>query len=149
MASISEFEYTKDWRDHDDFPTRETSESQVREDIQLLFDELKSYINDTVVAAINNHETRIAALGGGGTVTHDILGDDSVQNNNIQDGAITSDKFDDEVNEYMNELIENGITNLTSDSGDYYDDLADAVKAIVKNMSMSRSNDEWGVYPVE
>lgn len=43
--SYTKLEFTKDWNNPADFPTIETSEAQVRADIQLLFDECKAAIN--------------------------------------------------------------------------------------------------------
>ena len=48
--SISLFSYTKDWTNPQDFPTVETSEAQVRADIQLLYDEAKDKINEIITA---------------------------------------------------------------------------------------------------
>ena len=39
------FSYTKDWNSADDFPTIETDETQVRADMQCLYDEVRDYIN--------------------------------------------------------------------------------------------------------
>ena len=136
MAIISEnLEFSKEWTDSDDFPTREYSEDKVRDDIQYLFDELKNYINTIVVAAINNHESRIAALGGGGSVGHDVLEDDAIENNNIADKAITPEKFDDDVEEYVGDIVTEGLAQLFDESGDYYDDLTDLIKTTVRNMT--------------
>lgn len=136
MAIISEnLEFSKEWTDSDDFPTREYSEDKVRDDIQYLFDELKNYINTIVVAAINNHESRIAALGGGGSVGHDVLEDNAIENNNIADKAITPEKFDDDVEEYVGDIVTEGLAQLFDESGDYYDDLTDLIKTTVRNMT--------------
>ena len=37
--------YTKDWNSSDDFPTIETDETQVRADMQFLYDEVRDYLN--------------------------------------------------------------------------------------------------------
>jgi hypothetical protein len=42
--------YTKDWRNPADFPTVETDESQVREDMQILFDEARNALNALIDA---------------------------------------------------------------------------------------------------
>lgn len=151
MAKIidQDFEFSKNWEDRDDFPTRETLESKVREDIQLLFDELKNYINDTVIAAINNHENRIATLGGGGTVEHDYLGDEIVWTDNIKDEAVTGDKLaadsvtpsklDEAVDEYVEDLFEEFFAVALTTGGATYPDLASYVKHIVNEMELT----EW------
>lgn len=42
--------YQKDWNSSDDFPTIETDETQVRSDMQALYDEIADYINGTANA---------------------------------------------------------------------------------------------------
>lgn len=51
--SISKIELTKSWRNASDFPTYESSETQVREDLQCLFDEIAAYINNTLTEAVD------------------------------------------------------------------------------------------------
>ena len=46
-------EYTKDWKNATDFPTYEPSETKVREDMQYLFDEIKTFVNDKLVTPMN------------------------------------------------------------------------------------------------
>ena len=50
--ALPELAFTKDWNYADDFPTVETDEETVRSDIQLLFDEIKDYINNLLLGAI-------------------------------------------------------------------------------------------------
>ena len=45
-------EFEKNWENKDQFPTYETSETQVRKDLQCLHDETKAYINDQLLPAI-------------------------------------------------------------------------------------------------
>jgi hypothetical protein len=52
--SIQQFEFSKTWRDKSAFPTYQTSETQVREDLQCLHDEMADYVNNTLVPAINS-----------------------------------------------------------------------------------------------
>jgi len=54
--SYKELSYTKDWRNAEDFPTVEADERKVRADMQFLFDEIKNYINEVLVAALNSTE---------------------------------------------------------------------------------------------
>lgn len=44
-TSLPELSYTKDWRNSTDFPTYQANETQVREDMQCLYDEIKAYID--------------------------------------------------------------------------------------------------------
>ena len=46
--ALSTFQYSKSWRDPQDFPTFEENEEQVRDDMQLLFDEARDAINRLV-----------------------------------------------------------------------------------------------------
>lgn len=97
MSTISNnFSFSKEWTDADDFPTKEYSEPQVRADIQQLFDELKDYINNVVVAGINDNASSIAALGGGGQVDTNSLADDCVTAEKIKDGELTELKYADD-----------------------------------------------------
>lgn len=43
---IERLQYTKDWKNPSDFPTIETSETKVRSDMQLLYDETRDYGRD-------------------------------------------------------------------------------------------------------
>lgn len=136
MASINELEYTKDWTDRDDFPTKEYAESQVRADIQYLFDEIRSYINTTLVPLLGQHSDQIAKLGGGGEVGHDTIADNAIQENNILDGSVTTekiaegsitpDRFDDmEVSSYVEDIATeviqtSGVTGVKGSSEEVY-----------------------------
>lgn len=51
---ISDFSYTKSWRSSADFPTVENDETQVREDMQCLFDEVRDFINLRLIPAVNS-----------------------------------------------------------------------------------------------
>lgn len=42
---IEQLSFTKDWTKPEDFPTLETDETKVRADMQLLFDEIRQYLN--------------------------------------------------------------------------------------------------------
>ena len=46
------FKYTKSWRSPEDFPTVETDEAKVRDDLQSLFDEAAAGIN-ALIDAVN------------------------------------------------------------------------------------------------
>lgn len=49
---IDRLQYTKDWKNVEDFPTYEPNEEQVREDQQLLFDEIRDYLNDVLSPSV-------------------------------------------------------------------------------------------------
>lgn len=57
--SIEQFSFSKSWRDSDAFPTYEDDETQVRDDLQCLHDELAAYVNETVVPRLNADESGI------------------------------------------------------------------------------------------
>ena len=46
--SLSDFALTKSWRDADQFPTYEDQEAKVRDDMQILFDELSVGLNKLI-----------------------------------------------------------------------------------------------------
>ena len=81
--SISKFEFTKRWTNPADFPTHETSEAQVRSDMQALHDEARNYIDEKLIPEVENElalkatkdEIRGIVLGQipDGTLTHDKL----------------------------------------------------------------------------
>lgn len=50
--AFDKFQFTKNWNNPDDFPTVELSEEKVRADMQLLHDEVKNYLNDTLIPAV-------------------------------------------------------------------------------------------------
>lgn len=50
--AFDKIQFTKNWNNPDDFPTVELSEEKVRADMQLLHDEVKNYINDTLIPAV-------------------------------------------------------------------------------------------------
>jgi len=59
--AITTFSFTKDWTNPTDFPTIETSEAQVRADLQILHNETRDKINEligdynvTVASALTN-----------------------------------------------------------------------------------------------
>lgn len=127
MAEIQDFEFSKNWEDSDDFPTREASEKKVRQDIQLLFDELKDHLNEVVHGAVNDLYSRVAAVGGGGHVEHEVIADDAIESNNLADNAVTTEKLEDncvtadkldesvkdEINESINTAVSEQCSKLT------------------------------------
>ena len=50
--AFDKLQFTKNWNNPDDFPTVELSEEKVRADMQLLHDEVKNYINGTLIPAV-------------------------------------------------------------------------------------------------
>lgn len=99
--SVNEFEFSKNWNDAADFPTHEPDERQVRADIQLLYDEIKSYINDQIVVALNNIAGAVESLTNltvpDNSITYEKLhrdqGEEAVDTGAIRNGAITSEKI--------------------------------------------------------
>lgn len=63
--ALDKLQFTKNWNNPDDFPTVELSEEKVRADMQLLHDEVKNYLNDTLIPAVvadgDTEEHRAAA----------------------------------------------------------------------------------------
>lgn len=56
---IPALRFTKDWTNPADFPAYESNEAQVREDLQHLHNETKTFINEQVVPRINAAQTQI------------------------------------------------------------------------------------------
>lgn len=121
MIGDTEYKLSKDWTNASDFPTYEENEEKVREDMQLLFDELRDCIND-LVGKISAANIRCSALGDGvfaGGSIHEALakvleeaqgaaagdipdgtikvvklhGDFALPTEKIADGAVTSAKI--------------------------------------------------------
>lgn len=109
---IPKLKFTKLWTNHDDFPTVETREEVVRSDMQLLFNEIRDYINATlsgVVSTIGDTLTALQGKAGAGrigfTKTAAIDRENvqdaiecvqaqlvNVSQGGIADGAVTSEK---------------------------------------------------------
>ena len=52
---IQRLQFSKNWNNSLDFPTLEESEVQVRADQQLLYDEIKDYLNETLTPAVEEY----------------------------------------------------------------------------------------------
>lgn len=109
---IPKLKFTKLWTNHDDFPTVETREEVVRSDMQLLFNEIRDYINATLSGVVSTLGDTLTALQGkagagriGFTKTAAIDRDNvqdaiervqeqlvNVSQGGIADGAVTSEK---------------------------------------------------------
>lgn len=51
-VEFEKLSFTKDWNNASDFPAYEENETQVRADMQLLHDEVKTFINDSLIPGI-------------------------------------------------------------------------------------------------
>ena len=54
MMELKRLDFTKNWEDPADYPTYETSEVQVRKDIQSLYTEIRTYINEVLLPALES-----------------------------------------------------------------------------------------------
>ena len=61
---IPKLKFTKLWTNHEDFPTVEPREEVVRSDMQLLFNEIRDYLNTTLSGAVSTLGDTLAALQG-------------------------------------------------------------------------------------
>ena len=61
VLEIAALRFSRDWTDPNDFKTVETSEVKVRADMQYLFNEIKNWLNETLIPAVQS------AADGGGT----------------------------------------------------------------------------------
>lgn len=61
--AVSEFNFSKVWTSHEDFPALENSEDQARADLQALHDETKNKINEIIgtLNGISSGETEISS----------------------------------------------------------------------------------------
>ena len=109
---IPKLKFTKLWTNHDDFPTVETREEVVRSDMQLLFNEIRDYINAALAGVVSTLGDTLTALQGkagagriGFTKTAAIDRENvqdaiecvqaqlvNVSQGGIADGAVTSEK---------------------------------------------------------
>lgn len=62
--SFTQFAFTKNWENKEDFPTYEENETQVRADMQCLYDELKVGLN----RLISELENKTATLNGAASI---------------------------------------------------------------------------------
>lgn len=65
---IANLRYTKDWTNPSDFPTYEPNETQVRADMQYLFNEIKTWLNETLIPAVQSAAEMGGATGEAGSV---------------------------------------------------------------------------------
>ena len=66
--ALSKLEFTKSWKNKSDFPTYEADETQVRDDMQLLHDETKTFINNMIDSLDAAQIPMDAADAAGGTI---------------------------------------------------------------------------------
>lgn len=83
--SIAKFAFTKSWTSASDFPTIQTDEIQVRADMQFLFDEIKNYLNNTMLSSVDDAITAMQ------TWTTSAVADATT--GTLPDGSIAAVKF--------------------------------------------------------
>lgn len=64
--AITKLNFSRNWENPEDFPTVETDEVKVRQDMQFLHDEIKKYINETLIPGIQKELTNLPAGAAGG-----------------------------------------------------------------------------------
>lgn len=83
---IPKLKFTKLWTNHDDFPTVETREEVVRSDMQLLFNEIRDYINAILSGVVSTLGDTLAALQGkSGAGRIGFLKTAAIDRENVQD----------------------------------------------------------------
>ena len=60
--ALDRLSYTKDWTNPEDFPTVELSEEQVRADMQVLYNEIKTFINEGLIPKLEQLGVEVAVL---------------------------------------------------------------------------------------
>lgn len=118
--ALSKLNFTKNWTNPNDFPTYETRETQVRADIQLLYDEIREAFNglidalkaaevpfiptdavpaNDVQAAIENVQQQIASAVAGEIPNRSVAGEKlvlgAVGTDELDDAAVTGEKIAD------------------------------------------------------
>ena len=101
--AVSNLTFSKVWTDPSAFPTYEGSETKVREDMQCLYDEIQTFLNNTLIPALN------ALIEGGyapgavdtaaiqdAAVTLAKMASDSVGSSQLVAGSVTTSKLDDQ-----------------------------------------------------
>ena len=105
-------QFTRVWTDAEDFPTYEGSEEQVRSDMQSLHTEMQTYVNQTVVAKINEVIGEVNAFEEQTVPDFSIVhaklasGDDTLEGNTNPSYPVQNDNIADDAVEARN--IKNG-----------------------------------------
>ena len=89
--SIEQFSFSKSWRDSEAFPTYQDSETQVRDDLQCLHDELAAYVNETVVPCLNADLSGIQSNASAIAALETVVA--GVALGQIPDGSLTAQKL--------------------------------------------------------
>lgn len=63
MSALREFSFTKSWNNPSDFPTYQDSESKVRADLQCLHDEVRNWLNTTLLPWLNDMDAKVTVTG--------------------------------------------------------------------------------------
>lgn len=87
--AFTELSYEKVWTSPEDFPTIETNETKVREDMQYHPDVIKNFINRILLPEV----TQAIEAGGGGGGGGGVPDDGSVTTAKIVDGAVSTAKL--------------------------------------------------------
>lgn len=83
---IPKLKFTKLWTNHDDFPTVETREEVVRSDMQLLFNEIRDYLNTTLSGVVAAVSDKVAGLlGDSGAKQIGFTATEHIDKYNVQD----------------------------------------------------------------
>lgn len=108
--AFKQLEFTKDWTNPQDFPTYEDNETKVRADMQFLYDEIKTFINNlltqltagnlpfTPTPSVDASTIQNAIEVVSSQVTSSILGqipDGSITSEKLASGAVTTAKIGD------------------------------------------------------
>ena len=63
MSALREFSFTKSWNNPSDFPTYQDSESKVRADLQCLHDEVRNWLNTTLLPWLSDMDAKVTVTG--------------------------------------------------------------------------------------
>lgn len=125
--AFTELSYEKVWTSPEDFPTIETSETKVREDMQYHPDAIKDFINGILLPEVAQAIEAGGGGGGGGVpddgsvttvkiadgaVTREKLANAAVGGTQIENGSITLVKLAQSLKDYITNIAGSGIVKL-------------------------------------
>jgi len=148
--------FTKDWTNAVDFPTYEANETKVREDMQFLYDEIKDYINDTLIEALEATTAAAnlgALLNSQNTTIQNALNSLFTGKVNTQEGkGLSSNDYTTEEKTKLAgaEITQNKVTSVSGSSTDteypsakcLYDALAGKQAALVSGTNIKTINEQ-------
>lgn len=89
--AFEELQFTKSWENAEDFPTFEQDETRVRADMQLLYNEIRDFINSKLVGTLNTNGAD-SVLTSSGKSIETVLAELEEQIKELSEGTVTDDE---------------------------------------------------------